>query len=278
MNLSWDKNLRHRLMVGLTGGPLILLSAFVGSWYFFALIAIIVMFSLQEFQLIGSAKGFAKFEPLGYLFALGTIVELYLNGTSRIFLFLLIYFIVLLVFAALINKPNKLEEISYRCVTTLYVPLFLGSFLLLREFPFQSGYDTGGKIAVTIFGSIWVLDTFAYFAGKLFGRHKLFPRVSPKKTVEGGIGGFIGAMAVFYISSEYYCTELPVIHALVLGVIIGITGQLGDIVASFFKRQMNTKESSAILPGHGGFLDRFDSLIFVSPFAYFYFTLLLSSI
>ncbi len=278
MSLSWDKNLRNRWIVSFVGGPLILLSAFAGGWYFFTLIAIIIVFSLLEFQVIGSAKGFAKFELLGYLFALGTLVELYLNGTSRIFLFLLIYFIVLLVFAALVNKPNKLEEISYRCVTTLYVPLFLGSFLLLREFPFQSGYDTGGKIAVTIFGSIWVLDMFAYFVGKLFGSHKLFPRVSPKKTVEGGIGGFIGAMAVFYVSSEYYCTELPVFHALVIGVIIGITGQLGDIVASFFKRQMNTKESSAILPGHGGFLDRFDSLIFVSPFAYFYFKFLLSGI
>ena len=106
----------------------------------------------------------------------------------------------------------------------------------------------------------------------------LFPRISPKKTVEGGISGFLSAVAVLIVSHLTFFPELALIHAVTLGIIIGTLGQLGDLIESFLKRQTGVKDSSSILPGHGGILDRFDSLIFISPFVYLYIRYFITSI
>ncbi|MEK7829277.1 MAG: phosphatidate cytidylyltransferase, partial [Deltaproteobacteria bacterium] len=128
-------------------------------------------------------------------------------------------------------------------------------------------------------GRFWLLfivciiaanDTFAYYVGKGFGKHKLSPGISPKKTVEGALGGLIGGVAVALIFNKFFLTHISPKEISMLAVSIGILGQLSDLFESLIKRSAGVKDSGGILPGHGGMLDRIDSLIFPSPFLYYY--------
>ncbi len=174
-----------------------------------------------------------------------------------------------------------------------YVSLFLGSFIGLRElfvpgdFPFyryfdvqglavpdeiaKIVYDWGGYTTIAVFASIWICDTAAYFAGRAFGKRRIFERVSPNKTWEGAVVGLVFAVATFVVVGQLLLPYLSITSALICGTIIGLFGQLGDMVESLLKRDAGVKDSSAFIPGHGGVLDRFDSLIFVAPLIFFYF-------
>jgi phosphatidate cytidylyltransferase len=114
----------------------------------------------------------------------------------------------------------------------------------------------------------WASDTFAYFIGSAFGKTKLCPDISPGKTVEGLLGGLAGSLIVAI--SVGLAVKLPLEHSAILGLMIGILAPLGDLIESVFKRFANVKDSGKILPGHGGVLDRFDSIFFVMPATYYY--------
>ena len=116
---------------------------------------------------------------------------------------------------------------------------------------------------------IWVNDSFAFFVGKNFGRRKLFESVSPKKTFEGFFGGILFSLITAFILS-FFCDYLSLVNLIIISLIASILGTTGDLVESKFKRQVNTKDSGNIMPGHGGILDRLDSLLFVAPFVYLY--------
>mgnify|MGYP003387074849 FL=1 len=116
---------------------------------------------------------------------------------------------------------------------------------------------------------IWINDSFAYLVGKNFGRRKLFESVSPKKTIEGFLGGLSFSIGTGYLISHYvqdYSTQ----NWIIIAMIVSVIGTIGDLVESKFKRQANIKDSGNIMPGHGGILDRLDSLLFVAPFVYLY--------
>lgn len=118
--------------------------------------------------------------------------------------------------------------------------------------------------------SIWICDSAAFFLGTAFGKHKLFPRVSPNKSWEGAIAGFIFAIITMITAKALLLNELTLIDSLIVGIIVGSIGQLGDLVESLFKRDAGVKDSSALIPGHGGILDRFDSLLLTAPAVYIY--------
>ncbi|MEA2031161.1 MAG: phosphatidate cytidylyltransferase [candidate division Zixibacteria bacterium] len=132
----------------------------------------------------------------------------------------------------------------------------------------------GGDLLLFLFGLLWVGDTAAMGFGFWVGRHKLAPAVSPNKTVEGLIGGIIGSVAVGVLMFFWKFDNLGLWHTLVIAVGCSIFGQMGDLVESMWKRSLNIKDSSAIIPGHGGILDRFDSLLFAAPFMYAYLKLI----
>ena len=131
-------------------------------------------------------------------------------------------------------------------------------------------YTHAGAWVIMIFVTIWMCDTAAYFCGLYFGKHKLLERVSPKKTWEGAVAGFAAAVGAFVLGQWWVLPYLTPGEAAVCGIIVGVFGQAGDLFESLLKRDAGVKDSSALIPGHGGVLDRFDSLMFVSPLLYLY--------
>ncbi len=141
-------------------------------------------------------------------------------------------------------------------------------FTLLTQIPFISS-TYYPKIIIGIFILTWITDTFAYIVGSTLGRIKLYEKVSPNKTVEGAIGGLVAALIGSYFISKYV-TSLSLTNWIVIAFIVAVFGLLGDLIESKFKREAGVKDSSNLIPGHGGFLDRLDSIIFAAPFVYVY--------
>ena len=160
------------------------------------------------------------------------------------------------------------------------IPLFESKRFIITTFYLSSGFiflvliadfytDYNPNILLGSFILVWVNDTFAYLVGKNFGKQKLFPSVSPKKTVEGFLGGLFFACITSYFIAEYSYT-LRFTYWLILAIIVSVFGTIGDLIESKFKRQAGVKDSGVIMPGHGGLLDRLDSIIFAAPFIYLF--------
>lgn len=170
------------------------------------------------------------------------------------------------------DKQYRIEKISKYLFLLGYIIL---PFIIITKIPFGiKGYNP--KIIIGIFILIWTNDTFAYIVGKSIGKHKLYEKISPKKTIEGFLGGIVFAMIASYLIATYYIEGKQTAQFIWLGfaVIVGIFGTIGDLIESKFKRIANVKDSGAIMPGHGGVLDRLDSVIFVAPFIFLFYQLL----
>jgi phosphatidate cytidylyltransferase len=145
-------------------------------------------------------------------------------------------------------------------------------FIILNKIPIGiNGYNP--KIIISIFVIIWTNDTFAYVLGKTFGKRKLFEQISPKKTIEGFLGGLIFGLLAGYLLSKYYIKG-ALIFWLIISAIVVVFGTLGDLVESKFKRVAQVKDSGKIMPGHGGILDRLDSIIFAAPFVFLFYQIM----
>lgn len=161
--------------------------------------------------------------------------------------------------------PVAQKDKAYKIV--LLIGYVIIPFVLLIKYPFHNGFNP--YLIIGAFVIIWINDTFAYIVGKTMGRTKLFERISPKKTVEGFIGGLLFAVLGSYILSIYYNFQSPAIW-ISSAIILVIFGTLGDLVESRFKRNAGVKDSGKIMPGHGGILDRLDSIIFAIPFLFLF--------
>ena len=169
------------------------------------------------------------------------------------------------------EMKTTIKDIAYSLLGIFYVVLFT------MFVAFINGMENGKILIWYAIFAAWGTDTFAYFTGILIGKHK-FSKVSPKKSIEGCIGGTVGAVTVMlvytYILNNALIIDYSYLHILGIGVILSIIGQIGDFAASSIKRFVDIKDYSNLMPGHGGMLDRIDSLIFLAPFAYALFTLL----
>lgn len=220
-------------------------------------------------------------------------IEIPLPSMTQLLMILYLLFVPAILLVELFrNKPQAIMNVAATVFGVSYVSLFLGALVGVRElfvpadFPVyahfqvpgpsvtpdveQTIYRWGGLTIIAVFASIWICDSAAYFAGRAFGRKKLFERVSPKKTWEGAIAGFVGAVLAFVGAKALALPYLSYASAMLCGAVVGVFGQLGDLVESLMKRDAGVKDSSALIPGHGGVFDRFDSLLFVSPLLYFY--------
>jgi phosphatidate cytidylyltransferase len=179
-------------------------------------------------------------------------------------------------FGALLFEPDLGTALTSQALTwmgALYLGLGLGFQLRLFLFTDTTLANTGGRLILALYLIVWLGDSAAYFAGSLLGRHKLAPRVSPKKTWEGALGNLAGNVGGGFIIRATACPQWSVVDAVAIGLLLGVVGQLGDLVESTWKRSAGVKDSNMgglAIPGHGGMLDRIDSLVFAAPALYAY--------
>ena len=225
---------------------------------FFGLISLREFFKLLKFNngviyLLFIGLILLPYLPIHILF-IKLMLALSLSGSVQLLLNLLLK-----------KKKYPLSSVQKFDICIRYLLL---SFTFLILLPFVNGvYEQ--SVILTLIILILVNDSFAFFIGKNLGKRKLFESVSPKKTIEGFFGGVLFSLITAFILS-YFCDFLSLTNLIVISLIASILGTAGDLVESKFKRQANTKDSGNIMPGHGGILDRLDSLLFVAPFVYLY--------
>ena len=262
------KELTKRIIVALIGIPLAIALIYSGGIAFFTAILILAALSLYEYHGMMKNKGMHNFLFFNILFAViyFYIFLIYINGNLSSVIFInappIIYILFLMIIYMFTEKKKGfIESLASSILGLIYIFAGFMSVIYIREI-FS---DSSGMLFLAILISIWICDSAAYFIGKSIGRHKLAPSISPKKTWEGSIGGFVFAIVGFYLSYLLLDLEISAITAVYSGAVVGITGQIGDLFESKLKRDAEIKDSSNIIPGHGGILDRFDSLLFVAP-------------
>ena len=174
---------------------------------------------------------------------------------------------------------DRIQKISISSKYLYLLGYIILPFIFITKISFGI-VDYNPKIIIGLFILIWTNDTFAYIVGKTIGKHKLFERISPKKTIEGFFGGIFFAILSGYLISKFYIKATPqfsdksILIWTIIAVIVGVIGTIGDLIESKFKRIAGVKDSGKIMPGHGGILDRLDSVIFVAPFVFLFYKIL----
>lgn len=258
------KEMFMRIIVALILIPLALfLIIKAHSHIFLTVIMIISILGTYEFIKIMKNDNIRLYTPLMWISSAVVPVLIYFLGftafTAYSFVILFILFL-LKMFSA--NPTDKvMEEVSYNFFSVMFVPFTLTFLALLK--------DIGYEWVLFLCFVVWASDSFAYFTGVAFGKHRLIPKVSPNKSVEGLIGGTIGALIIGSLFNYYLLNESWVIMAIILVDVI-VAGVIGDLIESMIKRSANVKDSGTLFPGHGGILDRFDSLMIAGPVLYFY--------
>ncbi len=286
-------NTLTRVLVAIIAIPVILFLVHQGGWWFTAFVEFLAVFALKEYYDMSRAKGFQPQAMAGLV--AGAIFPVLLHSAIRSGNAGITALAVLAFFMALVlwvlgaelwrAKSDPIINTAVTVFGVVYVALGIGSLIGVRNLfhaPWLSAFpdpnivlDYRGEVLVFLmFGAIWMCDSVAYFVGKAFGKHKIAPRVSPNKSWEGGIAGLLGSAAAFGVLSQFVLPIIPLEHAIVLGILIGIVGQVGDFAESLLKRDAGIKDSSAIIPGHGGLLDRFDSILFAAPVVFMYISIL----
>ncbi len=176
---------------------------------------------------------------------------------------------------ALFSRKHSFVETATCCWTSLFFVALPCYLMLLMYCNCPLGTVNGKMLAVMLFALIWINDIFAYLSGMAFGVHPLFKRISPKKTVEGSLGGCAMTILAAYLVNHFWLHATGDIEMMGLAAVIVVSGSLGDLCESMLKRQAGVKDSGNVIPGHGGILDRFDAMFFAVPFAFCYFALVI---
>lgn len=255
-------NLALRTLTGIFLLIVIIGSTIQAGLLLYLLILFLSIVAVYEFY---NAMHRLEYKPnmlLGMFFAIVLITANYL-GFNRYEGNIIILFSAILMFILTFKDNLNINTVFLQVFTMIYIPLSFSRILLLAK----------SDLVWLVYISAWGTDTFAYIAGSLFGKHKLAEKISPKKTIEGSIGGTLGTLLLTFIYA--YFMKLDNYIALLLAGLIGsIVAQLGDLCASKFKRLSKTKDYGFVFLGHGGVLDRFDSVLFTAPFIYMIYLIL----
>jgi phosphatidate cytidylyltransferase len=268
------RNSITRVIVAVLAVPLILAVCYFGKYYFLAFALGIALLSFYEFSLMAKTKGMNLNLWAGILGIIFIVLNQYFHFPVNNYHFLILYAVIICLVELFRNNGSAIQNLSGTLFGVIYMGLFAASLVGLREFYslFGEQYFKGGFLIISVFVSIWICDSAAYYGGTALGKHRLFLRVSPKKSWEGALFGFVFAVLTMIAAKFILLYFLDWNTIIVLGVIIGIIGQLGDLVESLFKRDAQVKDSSNIIPGHGGIFDRFDSILLTSPVIFLYLT------
>ncbi|TRX50947.1 phosphatidate cytidylyltransferase [Fulvivirga sp. M361] len=259
-------NLKQRIIAALLGAIIILGGTYYSPWAYFLIFLLISITTQLEFYKLVGLDGMLPLKTFGtfcgsVLFLISFLVE---SGAIESKYYYLIFPVLACVYMIYLYRKRVIKPfrgIAFTFLGIIYVSI---PFSLINIIAFHSGTYTGELIMGSML-ILWASDTGAYFAGVRFGKRKLFERVSPKKSWEGSIGGLLLALVMTYAVSHLQ-TTLVLWQWLCVGIIIVVIGTYGDLVESLFKRSIEIKDSGRIIPGHGGFLDRFDGLLLSAPF------------
>ena len=263
-----------RITSGLLGFPLVLIILLIGNRYIVDIaLAIIALLAMNEyFNAVQKVSNPVRW--VGYLSCFSiAIIHLVPVESLNMVVTLSVPTILLILFAQVIATDMKtsFKDIAYTFLGIFYVVFFM------MFVAFIDGMQNGKILIWYAIIAAWGTDIFAYFIGKHFGKHK-FSKVSPKKSIEGCIAGTVGAIVLMllytYVANTFWNMNYSYGFIAMIGLILSLIGQIGDFAASSIKRYVDIKDYSNLIPGHGGMLDRIDSLIFLAPFAYALFTLL----
>ena len=262
--------LASRVLVALTLGPLVLLAAYFGGYWFIGFVALIAVASYWEFSQMALKKEALSSKGWGIAVLLFFILNLKFGWMDKIES-LYITILVIMFRELFKNKGSAILNIGASITGIFYIGVCSSSLVLIREYD-KFPEDKAGLFIIGYIVSIWLSDTSAYFGGVSFGKHRLLERVSPKKSWEGALGNVLGNLGGAFLMRAFVCTEWTPVDAIAIGLLLGLVGQLGDLVESTWKRSAGVKDSNIgiSIPGHGGMLDRVDSLVFAAPVLYAY--------
>jgi len=261
-------NLLQRVVVAVAGIPLLLWLIKVGGVWFSGFFSLLALIAVYEFHHLSTHK--ATPPPLWLVLLVTLLFQLnFAFHLVEVWELLLAVVLVLFVIELYLKEGSPLLNLGSMFPGLLYVNLSFGSLLRLR---LDVADGTGQSMVYLLFLCVWAADIFAYFGGSTLGgkfiHRKLFERLSPHKTWEGFLFGIAGSVFVSLVYGNVV-PSLPMTTSLMTGLLIGLVSPAGDLIESMFKRDAGVKDSSGLIPGHGGVLDRFDTIMFVSPFIYF---------
>lgn len=242
---------------------------FLGGIYLKGFVFALSVMAMWEFYRALKKKEFKPIASIGYILL---IIYYLLNNNFELMMYVLVIATFILLMIPVINLKYTFIDVALTLLGFMYTGV-------LFSFVYMISTKMNGEFLVwLIFIGSWLSDTAAFYSGKLFGKNKLCPKVSPKKTIEGSLGGMIGATlfsGLFGIIVNMYIGIMPIYHYFLIGALCGVFGQFGDLVASSIKRYVGIKDYSNLIPGHGGILDRFDSIIFSATVIFYYLTFII---
>ena len=266
-SISNYSNLGQRVITAIIGAVVIITGTIISEWSYFIIFAIILAFTQMEFYKLSGLDGMLPLKSFGTFLGLLVFTFTFLEEMKIIpiaYYFLVFPLVSMIFFIKLYRKSDKkpFTGIAYTILGVIYVAI---PFSLLTVAAFSVDNTFHFEIIIGSLLMLWASDSGAFFAGTKFGKTKLFERVSPKKSWEGSLGGAFAAIVVTYIISKNF-TVLPEWQWFCIMTIIIIAGTYGDLIESLVKRSIAIKDSGRGLPGHGGFMDRFDGLLLSTPF------------
>lgn len=256
-----DKDLRFRVISAAIGIPIVAVCLYQGGLYLLALLAVVILFSQHEFFTMARRNGYKPNLLLGYTGGLVLLIGCYASGLAGMAFTLTLYLFGLFCWQTLQQGGSVVSRLSITLFGTIYIGFTIPHIYLIR------GVNHGEILIILIVAGTWLSDTAAYFFGTKFGRHRFMPSISPNKSLEGSLAAIAVTVLFFFCTIIFRWMQIG--PALLLGLAVGLAAQLGDVFESLVKRDFEVKDSGRIIPGHGGFLDRFDSLIFSSVVAYY---------
>ncbi|MBC8374463.1 MAG: phosphatidate cytidylyltransferase [FCB group bacterium] len=268
------KNIIKRAPVVIIGIPALIGITLYTHDIFMLFFTIAGLLILGEVYRMSRPNGTEPNVWVGFLIYLSLVGDQLLGKGENLGALLIVSILILLTWEMFRKKPHVMENVASTFFAATFIALAMSYFISLQQLGFEGqGGHLGGYAVLTVFIGVWTCDTMAYFVGSAIGKHKIFSRVSPNKSWEGSISGLIGSLIAFMlIVRAGWLPGLDYIDALILGLIAGVAGQIGDFAESLVKRDVGVKDSSNLLPGHGGAWDRFDSILFAAPLSYLYLT------
>ena len=263
-----------RILTAVVALPILFFAIWSTSpYYFAALVAAAVTLALGEFYDLAAKAGDQSCRLLGHAAALGVLACFFaarLDWIAAVLALLICSTLAQSLFSKR-EMNTALGSVSATVLGVVYVALLAGFLLGVKMIQDRGAHvHLASRLLTAFFIMVMMADTGAYYVGRAIGRRKLAARISPGKTVEGLIGGLVFAAAAGPLCRLAFFNELPLLDSIVLGALIGVVGPVGDLAESLLKRGSGVKDSSALLPGHGGVLDRVDSILFCAPLIYFY--------